>query len=86
MLQIIETFEQMLELLTELVTLTQGLVVVVFLQLLFTLAVAKNTQPQRKLKPDRPSLLSRIRSRLSRKKKKQLPKGDRLELTKKVEK
>lgn len=77
-MQITETFEAILALLEQLVMLTQGLVVIIFLQMLFIIAVAKNTQPRRELEPRKPSLFSRLRQRVRPKKK--LPEGDTKEL------
>ena len=78
-MQITDLFEGILASLNDLIILTQGLVVVVTLHMLISIAIAKNTQHRQELKPRRPSLLSRLRL----KKKKELPEGDKKGLVEK---
>lgn len=86
-MQLFEAFDIMVLLLEELIYITQGLVVIVFLNWICTVAIARNTQVLSKAthtpidKEKRFSLRSRIWQRLRPRVK--LPEGDEKELTEK---
>ncbi len=82
-MQLFDTFETMLETLLSLENLISSLVIILFIQLIFILSVARNTQVLAKAtshppKKKGPSLLTRLRQRLRPSVK--LPKGDDKEL------
>lgn len=77
-MQIIDTFVDMLQVLEDLRYIVQGLVIVIFLQLIMQIAIAKNTQTAKRLQAPRgPRVWTRLYRRL--RKKQVLPPGDKKE-------
>ncbi len=82
-MQLLDTFQAILLVLEEILYIIQGLVVVIFIHLVFTLAMARNTQVLAKathtpLKEKRSSRLTRLRQRL--RPRVELPPSDKKEL------
>lgn len=75
-MQIVDAFEEMVQLLQQLKLSLNTLILLVFLDLLFTVAIVRNTQPGR-IPREQDSIWRRIYHRLRRPK---LPKGDKKEL------